>query len=134
MCCMHTIRIIENAIAVLDGESSLGTCSVAEVHLRRESVAVRESLECVADMEHGRFSLTLRFIRRSQEDSAMAVVVSAIEALMEAPEVVSVEVIMSYARVVADFCVMQFHENMAAEDGACAYSFGLREVRRASVC
>ena len=130
---MHTIRIIENAIAVLDGESSLGTCSVAEVHLRRESVAVRESLECVADMGHGRFSLTLRFVRHVPNNSA-AVVVSAIEALIEAPEVVSVEVIMSYARVVADFCVMQFHENMAAEDGACAYSFGLREVRRASVC
>ena len=130
---MHTIRIIDNAIAVLDDESSVGTCYVADVSLRRESVAVRESLECVADMEPGRFSLTLRFVRHVPNNSA-AVVVSAIEALIEAPEVVSVEVIMSYARVVADFCVMQFHENMAAEDGAYAYSFGLREVRRASVC
>ena len=119
---MHTIRIIDNAIAVLDDESSVGTCYVADVSLRRESVAVKESLE-----------LTLRFIRRAPNDSA-AVVVSAIKAMMKAHEVVAVEVIMSYARVVADFCVIQFHENMAAEDGAYAYSFGLREVRRASVC
>ena len=131
---MHTIRIIDNAIAVLDGESSIGTCSVADVSLRRESVAVRESLECVADMEPGLFSLTLRFVRHTQNDNAMALVVGAIEAMMEANEVVAVEVIMRHARVVAEFAVMQFHENMAAEDGAYAYSFALREVRRAPVC
>ena len=131
---MHTIRIIDNAIAVLDGESSVGTCSVAEVLLRREAVAVRESLAHAAAMELGLFSLTLRFVRHTPKDSNMAIVVGAIEAMMEAHEVVAVEVISSYVRVATDFVVMQFHENMAAEDGAYAYSFALHEVRRASVC
>ena len=131
---MHTIKIIDNAIAVLDGESSVGTCSVSHVSLRRESVAVRESLEHVAAMELGLFSLTLHFVRHAPKDNAMALVVGAIEAMMEAHEVVAIKVITSYVRVAAEFAVMQFHKNMAAEDGVYVYSFTLREARRVLVC
>ncbi len=131
---MHTIRIIDNAIAVLDGESSVGTCSVSDVNLRREAVAVRESLEHAAAMGLGLFSLTLHFIHHTPKDSKMAIVVGAIEAMMGSHEVVAVKIISSYVRVAADFVVMQFHENMAVEDGLYVYSFALREVRRALVC